>query len=547
MNDRANRPVSPRREPETKADHWLEKLRQTKKIAHNDLPILAQNLGKLATELDPKHPESFARQWVEQANTSSDAWAKRKRRILFPSETPHDPREHGAYITKSHEWAALLDAAGKSAHTGDHDTTANDRRQCHRRLLYGTSYVSAGTPLLPSDRTAQDLLITLANKITAQTEERTGLMRLWDVLRTTPFAPVDLSQPRARFPGFLRKHKDDPYFHGPLGEVAKRAQALPAHLACDDALLRFKPGGSSTWAYPRLDLGYLAHKQNTRQFVLAENFWDALPYGWDDVEERDDLGEWEGPLKGSVYYALKAKGLINGCGDMLPEIDYDPELGYGWRNISVKRVKRYSLILRPKPDGHPGLWIKAVSDYKAQNCIFPALDSLDCLDEEIKRGNGQVISEIFIPHGDYGATFSEEEECWLLYRAIDYSFLPWPKNDNVYSSLPNAFDGLFELESIPFDEVPAGWIDNLDDQQLQSFLFSTGQDESFLPFFPVIPDMPLPCGANTPAAALFANSQCDEGERLIDILLQQAEAIASAGLAFYDALMVDWQRRISEL
>jgi hypothetical protein len=87
-----------------------------------------------------------------------------------------------------------------------------------------------------------------------------------------------------------------------------------------------------------------------------------------------------------------------------------------------------------------------------------------------------------------------------------------------------------------------GWLGDFGDDELQSIIFHT----KFVTTLPTDPAS-LPCRPGTIAAALFANSQCDEGKRLVDKLTEQAALISSAGLAFYDALMADWQRRIAEL
>ena len=86
-------------------------------------------------------------------------------------------------------------------------------------------------------------------------------------------------------------------------------------------------------------------------------------------------------------------------------------------------------------------------------------------------------------------------------------------------------------------EVIEGWIDDLDNVELQDMLFRNSEGMRFCPSVHTDSDVPPPCRLGTVAAAIFTNAAGDADNRLGRALAQQAKIISSAGLAFHEALL----------
>ena len=208
----------------------LDLLRQTKRVAMADRSLFAIRLGEAAARIDPQHPEHIARRWLEQAWPASDRWAKRKRLICFPGEEPRNPHDDGSYVASGADWAALIDQAARTAHPGDHVTSVQERARFARDMLRGSAFLPALNIAPLGDDDAQYHVFRMAAMIAEKIEQETDLPRLWEKVGKVPFDihSYHLEEPEHfnELPAWLRKHAQDDYATGPLGDAALLAQDI---------------------------------------------------------------------------------------------------------------------------------------------------------------------------------------------------------------------------------------------------------------------------------------------------------------------------------
>ncbi len=519
----------------------LDELRRTKRVVLHDRPILAVRLGELAARIDPGHPETVAQRWFEHAWPAGDRWGKRKRLISFPGEDLRDPGDPGAYAAAGSDWAALIDQAAKALFPKEESTAERERARFNREMLRGTTFLPALNVAPLRDENARTLISTVATKIAEKLENETDVIRLWNVLATTPFSieSFDLERPEpdanpdtdimtARF---ARRHGEDRYSNGPLGEVSKLAQDVSAirYRQVDQWGYRFEPSTShdQDWVYPILRLGLRGHSRQAKIFVIPQDFVQDLPFD----QEFDD---GEKALEERVMEWLIAKGLMSGKAyEDLPDISFDEAKGYGWRTFIYEIVQSIWIEVRPKSDGTPGLWVTASYDDDDMTHFYPRIPGLDTLAVEANSPVGWL--------GFIGMYIDSKSL---------YEFIEWPTTSPEFmvgGKMPRgAASGLIDSAS---EDLPTieGWLDDLENAELQDMLFRNPNGIRFCPSIATDNSLPPPCQQGTVAAAIFTNAGCEREARLGRVLMQQARTIASAGLGFYDALIAHNRARIESM
>jgi hypothetical protein len=93
----------------------------------------------------------------------------------------------------------------------------------------------------------------------------------------------------------------------------------------------------------------------------------------------------------------------------------------------------------------------------------------------------------------------------------------------------------------PFEEFVLGW---LGDPEIEALLLTADRWQ----FYPEIscPAAPVPCAARSVAGAVLRNLAGAPKElRLDNILIEQANAIAKAGLAYHEALVDHYRNAVA--
>jgi hypothetical protein len=248
-------------------------------------------------------------------------------------------------------------------------------------------------------------------------------------------------------------------------------------------------------------------------FILPPDFVNELHPGGD----VDD----DGPAELALDWLVK-KGLIAGKPyEDLPEISFQPDVGYGWRDFPHELVQSVWLEVRPKADGNPGLWVSAWFD--DLNHVYPRLQTFDPLMTEAKSRSGSL--DFMGMTAGTNTTYEFVE--WPIHRP---AFMPHrkPPAGAAWGLIDPTFEDHATVE---------GWIDDLDNVELQHLLFSSPEGTRFCPSLQLEGEVPAPCRSGTIAAAIFSNAPCGAEDQLGAMLLRQAKTISSAGLAFHDALL----------
>lgn len=514
----------------------LDKLRQSARTERDDAILLASRLGQIAQKLSSKQPNAVARRWFNEL-WGGERWEKRKRYILLDGEAAPDPiASNGA------DWAALIERAATSLHPDDSATSIKERARICRDVLRGTSYLPAlGAGPILSD-SAQLLLVALTTKICDSIDAKTGMVRLWEALEQTPF---DLQSYHFSQPIYGAEYANDPvnavfistdryngdtYSQGPLGEAARGAEQI-AHFRYrqdHESSYRFEPRkgyGHADWQYPILLLGLVGYRRESRIFVIPHNFVDELPFD----QEFDDE---EKSLEDRVVEWLVMKEVVPDKDDAkLPELKHSPELGFGWKPFTFDVPRRVWVEVRPRADGSPGLWLSS----HAPDWVYtyPVLPGMDTLSIEANCGNQSWFR--FLPMS--------------VDRSL-YEFLHWPTCHPEFlvgSTLPEgAVSGLLDPNYHDMSDVE-GWLDDLENAELQDFLFRLPTTARFYPSISLDDEVPPPCPIGTVAAAIFANAGSAPEDRIAMQFMRQSEVIAMAGLAFHAAFLASHRARIEAM
>lgn len=515
----------------------IDRLRKSTRVPRGDAILIARRLGELAETIEPGKAGKVAKRWFDLL-WHGERWAKRKRFVLLAGEAPGD-----AMASSGADWAALVEQAAKDVHPADSDTASKERARVCRDLIRGTVFLQTeySGPLRAD--TAQTLLSTLATNICQAILDRTELLQLWDVLEDTPFdiefidqdrpilTPEQAADPVMAAILTSRGYEGDPYSLGPLGEASRLAADLPKynHPRANPSSVRFEPTEQrdSSWQFPMIGLGVFAKRVNARIFVVPDDFPRELPSEHEfhradeDWFSKDEL----------VFDWLVHKGIISGERyRSLPDLEYSSELGYGWKPISFDSAASVYLEVRQKSDGTPGVWFScSPSDFPH---LYPILPSMDTIPLAAKRS---PLWLDFLPCGVSG---------------LFYELFEWPDyiDDFLIGGQPpqGACMGLIDVESAELPLVE-GWIDDRENIEVQEFLFRLQSSTRFCPSVAVDNILPPPCALGSVAAAIISNAGVDPADRIANMLLKQAEAMSSNGLAFHAALLGAHRERIKNM
>lgn len=494
----------------------LDRLRGSARTERTDAILFAKRLGAIAEKLSPKKPKDVARQWFNEL-WSGERWAKRKRYILLDGETAAEPM--GSSGT---DWAALIERAAASQHSGDSDISKKERERACRDVLRGSSYL----PALPTSQTSSDsarsLLVALINKISHAIEEKTDIIKLWEIIEQTPIVLTRTTE----------------YNIFKFDENTAKLENVYQPWQVDDSKYIYRLEQKSDdiatdvdWCYPRILVGFMGYRRNNRIFVIPHHFVDELPF---DQEFED--GDKALVERVPEWLALK-KVIPDKNFKSLPDKTYNHEAGFGWKSFTFDMPRRVWAELRPRSDGSPGLWLSSYAPLYPY--IYPILPNWDALSIQASCGN------------QFWPSF-EPMPVDMAPNAIEqYEFLYWPVQHSEFlvdSTIPEgAASGLID-SAYDYDIARVeGWVDDLENAEVQDFLFRLPETARFCPSITLDDYSPPPCRVGTVAAAIFSNTGSEPESRIAMQFIRQAEIIATAGLAFHATLLASNRARIESM
>jgi hypothetical protein len=514
----------------------LDKLRESSRTPRNDSILIARRLGEIAQKLSPKRPRDAARQWFDVL-WNGERWEKRKRHILFPGETVPD-----TVASSGADWAALIQQAATALYPDGSATSVKERARICRDVLRGTSFLPALNASPLNSDNAQTLMAALASKTCEAIEAKTDIVALWEALEQTPFdlQSYDSEQPEydeeeIKDPVIAAirasdRYEGDAFSQGPLGEAARKAADVSKYRyrQWPDSSYRFEPRGGhghDDWAFPIIKLGLVGYRRTSRIFVIPHDFANELPFD-QEFEDGDKAADER------VFEWLVAKQIIpNTPYAKLPEITYSEALGYGWKPFTFDVPREVWLEVRPRQHGAPGLWLSSYAPDWSHT--YPVLQTIDTLAIEAAREMQSSLGFLA-----------------MSLERLTYEYLEWPVYDLAFmedSSIPGgAFSGLLDLDAPDMSDVE-GWIEDLENTELQDFLFRLPPEARFCPSISTEDDVPPPCRAGTIAAAIFSNAGSALDERIAIQFITQAQAISENGLAFHAALLASHRTRIDSM
>ncbi len=472
--------------PQGKAASLEEKLRSQTRLLDADKKLLAENLGRICKELNEDKPLNFVKTLIEKSGLQS-LQQKRKRFIRLPGEEETSVGEKGAYGSSGDTFATLASTAAEllSANNNE-DIKGRTKEATFRKLLKGTSFLPANKPLTLAGRRTKDILDEYAERLSERITKETRLTELWKILEHTPISirrSSDLPK---------RKEKPKDYQYG-------KAQQLP------DELVKYLYGDSVQWANfrigglknvfpaPTIRIGKIIATTEMQVFNIPK---EVRPYFHPSKEIDDHLSEqaqdW---LRSSGYYDRSG-----GESELVHQIAY---------------VFLVVPIIKGKPTLR--LW---VDDYTKFCSDYGWLDRIEDL-ELTQTGNCET----------------EVEGCihYLWERPQDAEAKEY-EHDNYPAKIIDADDAVIYMEI-------NGWTE--DDLVLEIL---TGANDS-ITFHSHLWESTSagPFSSDSVGGALIGNLEDELENRVDKKLIRQAQLLAEAGMAFYEAVFDNCQETLRKI
>ena len=475
----------------------LEKrIAATARVPDADKVVFAQNLGKLAHRVDTAVPLRGARLVVEQAGLDS-IWDKRKRFIRLPGEAAPPPIAGGDYGSSGATFVRLARAAGRLLAASQRPESIEvECGMAVRSLAIGTTFLPTYTPLTGPDRSAKDLLDDYASVVSQAISERTRLEDLWSVLQDASFGVRPIWEDEAEAMTI------PPFYRLPEGFSESLFSS-----GITDAVFDMKAPGWSGWAYPALTIGAIAIKASARLFFIPA----AKAHLFDDIDEN-------GQPSSAARRWLRSTGIgEDSFYEDFAETLFDPDKGFGWREVTVSALRSVVLEVVKGREGRPNLSL-AVPGGKG-DLAFAEHDFDLPKAEELLLGPGNCSQTALVSVGSetvvlvYGRPFNSQ--C--------------PERPGVVGFLDFMWDD--EQEISKFDE--GGWTD---ESAMAALLL--GGEHRFYPNKPFSDPNGVPIHRGSIGAGLYSNLMNAPDEYRFDkLLIEQARITAEAGLGFQEALI----------
>lgn len=547
----ARMPEGERRPAPSSLDRAVDQLRSSARLPQADRPILACGLGRLAAQISPDAPlEGVKTMFKHTGNGWEAKWPKRRRLVRLPTEPADQTYEYGAFEGGGPAYLVLADAAAAIL-AGSKTATQRDLDRARREILRGTTLLPEATPLAASALAARDLLADWAATLCSRIQTETRLPELLDVLQAAPFTTEILGDIWARSDGEYRVLETESSViekvrAEPAGEAALGATMIARPRWKEGTNLKFTSDISHRgldWTQPTLRIGRLAGKATEPTFIFPPDiavFMHSSFFKEDDYVLPPAVKEWfisigmgsnskmireeiakieDKPVEPTTF-----ENIILG---KLPSVPWSQKTGYGWRNLDYFRSADVWLEVAHGSTGMEfSMHVSGHSNFPELAPFVPAFGPNT--QENIRSCFASRQGWLF--EGQYFSGLDDE-----------YMTLHWPEADQ-FGENSGSIIGLIDNYSSgePFEDSVHGWLES---PEISSLLLTSDRWQ----FFPeiVCPAAPVPCAAKSIAAAIFQNLAGAPKEfRLDNIIIEQANAIAQSGLAYYEALVDHYRNAV---
>lgn len=522
-------------------DRTVEELASLARVPPEIRPTLASGLGRLAAQISPTAPLKGAKMMFEQAFKGwQEKWPKRRRLIRLPEELADQAHDYGAYVGGGPPYLALAKAAAFLL-AGKRPPKPREIENAYREMLRGTKYLPEGAPLTASIFAARDLLGDWATGLCSRIQTETRLPELIKVLQVWPLTTEildDVESVRAE----------------PAGEAALGATTIRGFHEKESVNRRFvqtTEDDGLRWAEPSIRIGRLAGKVTVPTFILPPEISDCLRSSRFDVNEDmlpNKVRDWflsvdpetkdKRKIKKSSDFDKNVSNVIfldNICYSNLPDKEWSEGDGYGWRDLEFFRSSDVYLTVKNTNSTFEIVMIFTGEGEWGTQPHIPVFDAgrdlLFGVDPDLAAG------QYFSNRGGYD--FQAFAIAGLNHR---YEALHWPEETEYGENCGNLIGLICPYRNSEiFEEFVKGWLDN---PEISALLLTADRWR----FFPEIacPAAPVPCATQSVAAALFRNLAGAPIEmRLDNILIEQANSIAKAGLAYHEAVVDHYRNSLA--
>ena len=504
-----------------------EQLRETTRLPKSDRPIMALNLGKMASRFNDENALSAVKSIFDIAwPGDSTKWSKRKRLVRIQRDDLGNPEDYGSYEAAGAPYLHLAHAVAKLSSPSEKEEalkSEQDRRVAE--LLWGTSFRPGASLVDETTTDARNLMVQLAFSIEAQVSG-TGILKLWETLQAAPFRRVNVEAAiKNRFFG-----QDFIPIIGTDGEILNfhNAQEFGEQYVLH-----------SQWSRPKIFVGWLLRRFAVDLLVLPETV--RLRADQDENPNDPDIKTLE---TWREEWADEAPDVKKGN---LPSHYFDEDLGHGWTQAEFDVV--YGVYAQAVPDDVDGIKITLTFEDCADDEYRMLMLPSDCVDHlkqkktlrKYLEGSANKHSRTYIDNwifeGFYKHYFPEDLERDFTFLArdphtremFDLSERIHPGNLLGVVYFPEGYDTPYPPKEITLSEMADG--------ESAGILVGTAGTH-FVSLLPEAAGAPVPCRANSLAASLLRNSICgDEECRLSFQLREEAESIAEEGLQFFNGVI----------
>lgn len=502
-----------------------DRLGASHRLAANDKPIFARNLGDLAARISPDDPLEGARRIVMHSGNESLWPTKRKKFFRLPNEDAPPAGKDGDYASYPVQFRKLAEAAGELlCKSNKPEVIENWKRMAIKALATGSSFMPSFVPAGISDQSAKDLLDEYATVLAEAVKSRTKITELWEILQNTP---IGLE---------IDRENSSPY-----GDAASFPRALLTPMYRDSVttghLTTTALWNDDEWSKPCVHIGYVAFPVRIRMFCIPEeksHLFACMP--GDDRQLKNEALAW---LHSAGFDIDQRK---------FPPLDVSGE-SFGWNDAKASILLSVGLGITHLGDAEPEIEICLWGDLSYAAHLGPNRDAklqsnvaLLTADPKLTQHWGLEASEFDCLEVIYDAPFSPTDgaqakaigllpSCWQLGQEA----LEWAAPDPW-------LDEYAEMD-IPGNNYTRGWTD----QEYIAKLLMSEETE----FHPIIPESD-PIGGVLPSgsigASLLQNARAASADnRITQLLIDKAALTAETGLRFYEAMVHDYRSAIHRI
>lgn len=539
------------------AEKIISDLRRKPRLGIDDRRIFAINLGKMVDSLDFDSPFKATKEVFEIAELH-DGYQKRKRFICFVNE--HDKITLDTKFTSTPgKFIALAEAIAQlRCISTKPEELEKAKKRAYRELLENSSFAPRYVPANASDVSAYELLKEYAQALEQAVSERTKITDLWRLLEDTPIDVTTVEEdelvnfePVEFVPDDLKNRLFYSYVKSAVFETSSIYDPADAR---------------EGWAKPTLKIGHLKFSTNVKVFILPEELRHKIGQLYSNYSEKKEQ---------CVVNWFHEKHISFSNDEFGIEYNYS-EHGFGWCEVKCQVFYDLELGFVPNVLNEPELVLTAkvrkhAQIYDAESIYYINFDLIKGVNTRFYEVTSEAEASSFcMPQARYFALaeptnqetgeINFEDEIYMEYSFFDLIFdhcddpssreqapnpvgiLPrrWLDWLEVYSHII----GCDEVISLTDLETMQGWV-------VDQLAGKTLLGDNAFEFIPEVKDAPATAGIfkqGSIGASLMNNARDGkEGERITDLLIENANIICDAGLKYYDYLHENYHAAIQKI